>query len=162
MPMGYDIGNVGVTATTTSALIASFLTSTSAAKPSCGITAVWANIGGNAMTTAGGGFVTGATWQTVGTQTTTSTPNKKNNNFPAASTGVVNAAANGAIGTGTQFNRITVGFAQTGGSGFWIAPTPDLALTVPQGGTVTGYADFQSRTATASMLLNWQVEFTEQ
>ena len=161
MPMGYDIGNLGVTATTTSALIASFLTATTAGKPSCRIDAVWANVGGNAMTTAGGGYVCGSTWQTVGVQTTPTAAYKKNANNPAASTLVVNALANGSIGTGTQSTRISVGFSQTGPGAFWMAAHPDVALTIPQGGTVTGYADFLSRTATASMLLNWQIDFVE-
>ena len=162
MPMGYDIGNIGVTATTTSALQASFLTTTAANKPSCSITGVWANVGGNAMTTAGGGYFNGNTWQTVGTQTTTTAPNKKNFLNPAASTLCVATGANGAIGTGTQFTRIFVGYSQTGGPGFWMATTPDMAWTLPQGGTVNGYGDFLSRTASASMLLNFQVEFSEQ
>ena len=162
MPMGYDIGALGITATTTSALAASFLTTTTAGKPSCNISGVWANVGGNAMTTAGGGYFAGSTWQTVGTQTTTTAPNKKNNNAPAASTLCVSLLANGVIGSGTQYQRISVGFAQTGGPGFWIATTPDMALTIPNGGTTTGYADFLSRTASASMLCNWQVEFFEQ
>lgn len=162
MPAGYDIGNIGVTATTTSALAASFLTTTAANKPSCNITGVWANIGGNAMTTAGGGFFTGSTWQTVGVQTTSTVPNKKNFNSATNSTICVGALANGSVGTGTQFPRITVGFAQTGGPGFWMATTPDMGWNLPQGGTVNGYGDFVSRTATASMLLNWMVEFSEQ
>ena len=162
MPMYYDLGNLGITATTTSALAASFLTTTATNKPSCSITGVWANIGGNAMTTAGGGYFSGNTWQTVGTQTTTTVANKRNYMNPAASTYCINAAANGAIGTGTQYQRITVGCAQTGGPGFWIATTPDAAWTLPEGGAVNGYGDFLSRTASASMLMNWQVEFSEQ
>lgn len=162
MPMSYDIGNIGVTFTTTSTMQASFLTTTSANKPSCAITGVWANVGGNAMTTAGGGYFEGSTWQTVGTQTTTTAPNKKNFQNAAAATGCVATAANGAVGTGTQFSRITVGFAQTGGPGFWMATTPDMAWNLPQGGTVNGYGDFISRTASASMLGNFQVEFSEQ
>ncbi len=162
MPMGYDIGAVGVTATTTSTMAASLLTTTAANKPNCSITAVWSQIGGNAMTTAGGGYFMGSTWQTVGVQTTTTTPNKKNFLNAAASTLAVALAANGAVGTGTQNVRIAVGFAQTGGTGFWMAANPDMALTLPQGGTVNGYADFISRTATASMLQNLTVEFSEQ
>lgn len=162
MPMGYDLGSIGATSTTTSTMHMSFLTTTAANKPSCSITGVWANIGGNAMTTAGGGYFEGSSWQTVGTQTTTTAPNKKNFLNPAASTGVVGIAANGAVGTGTQSSRITVGFAQTGGPGFWMATTPDMAWTLPQGGTVNGYGDFLSRTASASMLVNYQIEFSEQ
>jgi len=161
MPAYYDIGNIGVTATTTSALAASFLTTTAANKPNCSITAVWANIGGAAMTTAGGGYFNGNTWQTVGVQTTTTAPNKKAFNAAAATTLCLNAAGNGSIGTGTQYTRIFVGYAQTGGTGFWMASSPDAAWILPQGGTVNGYGDFLSRTATASMLLNWQVEFSE-
>jgi hypothetical protein len=162
VPQCYDIGNKGVTYTTTTALQASFLTSTGAGKPNCGITAVWAGVGGNAMTTAGGGYFEGNTWQTVGTQTTTTTPNKKNNNYAAASTLCVSVGANGAIGTGTQTQRVVVQFAQTGGPGFWMAANPDMAWTLPQGGTVTGYGDFLSATASASEVGNFQVEFSEQ
>ena len=161
MPMGYDLGTIGATATTTSALCASFLTTTTTNKPGAQITGVWANIGGNAMTTAGGGYFAGSTWGTVGTQSTTTAPNKKNFFNAAASTGCVNVLANGAIGTGAQSQRITVGFAQTGGPGFWMATTPDMSLQLPPGGAVAGYADFLSRTATASMLINYQVEFSE-
>jgi hypothetical protein len=161
MPMGYDIGNIGVSATTTSTMLASLLTTTAANKPSCSITGVWANVGGNAMTTAGGGYFNGNTWQTVGVQTTSTVPNKKNFLNPAPSTIAVSAAANGSVGTGTQFTRVFVGYAQTGGPGFWMASTPDMAWTLPQGGTVNGYGDFISRTATASMLLNFQIEFYE-
>lgn len=161
MPLAYDIGALGITATTTSTLVASFLTSTAAYKPSCGITGVWANIGGNAMTTAGGGYMEAQNWQTVGVQTTTTAPNKKNFNSSAAQTLVVALAANGSIGTGTQTTRITVGFAQTGGPGFWMATTPDMALTVPPGGSTTGYVDFLSRTASATELMNWNIEFQE-
>jgi hypothetical protein len=160
--MGYDIGNIGVTATTTSAGVGAFLTTTAANKPSCAITAVWADCGGNAMTTAGGGYVNGNTWQTVGTITTSTVANKKNFFAPANSTAVSATLANLAVGTGTQFTRIFVGFAQTGGTGFWMASSPDMAWQLPQGGTVNGYGDFLSRTATASMLLNVQFEFSEQ
>lgn len=164
-PMGYDIGAIGDTATTTSALKASFLTTTTAGKPTCNITGVWANIGGNAMTTAGGGYMSGSSWQTVGTQTSTTVPNKKNNNNAAASTlcCVIGSPPGntGAIGTGTQYMRISIGYAQTGGPGFWIATTPDMAWTIPNGGTATGYGDFLSRTASASMLINYQFEWFE-
>lgn len=159
--MGYDIGNIGVTATTTSAGQAAFLTTTAANKPSASITAVWANVGGNAMTTAGGGYLNGNTWQTVGTITTSTVPNKKNFLNPAPSTTATATTANFAVGTGTQFTRVFVGYAQTGGTGFWMASSPDQAWILPQGGTVNGYGDFISRTATASMLLNFQLEFYE-
>lgn len=162
MPMGYDIGNIGVTATTTSTGTAAFLTTTAANKPSCSITAVWADIGGSAMTTAGGGYMNGNTWQTVGTITSSTVANKKNFLNAANSTSATATIANFALGTGTQTTRIFVGYAQTGGTGFWMASSPDMAWTLPQGGTVNGYGDFLSRTATASMLLNYQIEFTEQ
>jgi len=159
--MGYDIGTIGATATTTSALIASLLTTTAANKPSASITSVWANIGGNAMTTSGSGYVAGSTWQTVGVQTTPGIAAKKNFLNPTASTGVISLLASGSIGTGTQTQRITVGFNQNGGTGFWMATSPDMAWTLPQGGTVSGYGDFLSRTAIASMLINYMVEFYE-
>jgi hypothetical protein len=161
MPAGYDIGLIGVTATTTSAAQAAFLTTTAANKPNCQITAVWADCGGNAMTTAGGGYMNGNTWQTVGVVTTSTVANKKNFFSAANSTAVSATAANIAVGTGTAFSRIFVGFAQTGGTGFWMASSPDMAWQLPQGGTVNGYGDFISRTATASMLLNFQIEFVE-
>src|SRR5689334_2628737 len=109
-PMGYDFGALGATATTTSTFCCSLLTTTAANKPSASITGVWANVGGNAMTTAGGGYFMGNTWQTVGTQTTTTAPNKKNFLNPAASTLCGTVIANIVGGTGTQFNRINVGF----------------------------------------------------
>ncbi len=161
MPAGYDIGLIGVTATTTSTGQAALLTTTTANKPSCSITAVWADIGGNAMTTAGGGYFNGNTWQTVGVVTTSTVANKKNFFSAANSTAVTATAANMAIGTGTQNTRIFVGVAQTGGTGFWMASSQDMAWTLPQGGTVSGYGDFLSRTATASMLMNFQIEFYE-
>ena len=161
MPMGYDVGGIGVAATTTSALMASLLTTTATNKPSCSITGVWCNIGGVAMTTAGGYYFIGSTWQTVGVQTTTTTPAKKNFLNPAASTLAINAAANGSVGTGTQTTRITVGVAMTGGTGFWMASMPDMAWTLPEGGSVNGYGDFTSRGPTASALMNFQIEFFE-
>lgn len=162
MPMAYDVGAIGVAATTTTAMVGSLLTSATAAKPSCFITGLWANAGGQTQTTVGGGYLSGNTWQTVGTQTTTTTPKPKNTFFPAASTGAVNAAANGAVGTGTQSQRITVGYAQVGPGNFWVASTPDMALQLAPGASTAGYADLVSRTATGTQLLNWNIEFTEQ
>jgi len=167
MPMAYDMafGNGATTTatqTTTTRFQGAMLTSTGASTPSAWITAVWAGVGGNAMTTAGGGFCYGDTWQTVGTITTTTAPNKKNVNAAASAMAKVSGQnANFAGGTGTQTVRVVINFAQTGGPGFWMAANPDLAIQVPNGGTVTGYFDFYSQTASATENFEGFWEWTE-
>lgn len=167
MPMGYDVSfgtpATAATQTTTVRLQGQMLTTTVAGKPSAYLTAVWAGCGGNAMTTAGGGYIVGSFWQTNGTTTTTATPNKKNQNQPASAMGfVVNISGNGAIGTGTQTARVYVNYAQTGGPGFWMAANPDMALQVQNGGGVsTGYLDFSGATASATENLEGFWEWSE-
>src|SRR5215469_16899220 len=148
MPMAYDMafGNGATTTatqTTTTRFQGAMLTSTGASTPSAWITAIWAGVGGNAITTAGA-------------------PNKKNVNAAASAMAKVSGQnANFAGGTGTQTVRVVINFAQTGGPGFWMAANPDLAIQVPNGGTVTGYFDFYSQTASATENFEGFWEWTE-
>jgi hypothetical protein len=168
MPMMYDL-SIGVattpaTQTTTVLWQASMLTTTAAGKPSAYITAVWAGVGGNAMTTAGGGYLVGSNWQTNGATTTATTPNKKNQYSAASQFGYAqNFKGAGALGTGSQTMRIYVNFAQTGGPGFWMAANPDAMVQVLNGGTTLGgYLDFSSATASATENLEGNWEWAEQ
>jgi hypothetical protein len=86
------------------------------------------------MTTAGGGYIVGSNWQTLGVTTTTVTPNKKNQ----------------ALG------------AQTGGPGFWMAANPDMAVQVQNGqSTTAGYLDFSGASASATENLEGFFEWSE-
>ena len=171
MPMTYDMswGTVATPATQTTTVLGQgcILTTTAAGKPSAYVTAVWAGCGGNAMTTAGGGYIFANNWQTIGVTTTTCTPNPKNINFAAASAGYyvqLKSASGFALGTGTQTVRIVVNYAQTGGPGFWMAANPDFAVQIANGGTAAlkGYMDFTGQTASASENLEGTVEWSEQ
>ena len=130
-------------------------------KPSASFTGVFANAVGSV---AGGGVFTGSTFATAGSvgSGTPVTPNKKNPNN-AASGVTYNNNSGGALtgGTSTRSTRITVGFAQTGGQGGWIAVTPDTAVTLLANGGTNGYLEFADLANAASQTFNYSIEWYE-
>lgn len=163
MPMYYDFGQNGKVSTITTSGTANTETAramllTQSAKPSANITGVFANAQGS---TAGGGFLACATFATAGAvgTGTAQTPGKKNPNEPASQ--VLCTTGTFTAGSGTRTDRITVGFAQTGGQGGWIAVTPDAALVLFSGGGATGYGEFRDLANAASQQFSYEIEWFE-
>lgn len=158
MPMYYDI----VTNITTNASGGSVSTSPhvrmlTGTGVSAAIKGVYA---GARSSTAGGGliqlFIAGTAMSSMGT---TYTPNKKNPQQPAALT----SAATATTCTGaTSTKRLSVGFAQTGGMGGWVAIEPDAAILLQPGGSAAGNLEFESLANAASVLADLTIEFSEQ
>jgi hypothetical protein len=110
--------------------------------------------------TAGGGI---ARLHTLATATsssgTTVTPAKRNPNWAAATT----SALSSQTGPGsTRTQRVSVGFAQTGGQGGWVAWEPDAAIALNSGGGANGNADFDSIANAAAILADMTAEFAEE
>jgi len=161
--MYYDWGQNGKVSSITTSGTANTETArvgmlTQSAKPSANITGVFANAQGSS---AGGGFLACATFTTAGAAGTgtSQTPNKKNPNQAASQ--VLTYTGTFTAGTGTRSDRITVGFAQTGGQGGWIAVTPDAALVLFSGGGATGWGEFRDLANAASQQFSYQIEWFE-
>ena len=115
---------------------------------------------GARSSTAGGGlikvFTAGTAMSSMGTGYT---PTKRNPGQAAA----VTSAATATTCTGaTSTLRMSVGFAQTGGMGGWVAIEPDAAILLQPGGSAGGNVEFGSIANSASVLADLSVEFSEQ
>jgi len=109
--------------------------------------------------TAGGGqirMITAATaFSSMGTGYT---PTKRNPGYTAALT----SAATATTCTGnTTTVRASVGWAQTGGMGGWVAIEPDAAVILTQGGGANGNMEISSLSNAASINVDLTVEFSE-
>jgi len=161
--MYYDVGQRAITtnaSANTETVRVQFISGSQ--KPTVNLTGVFANAVGSS---AGGGVFTGSTFGTAGSvgSGTAVTPNKKNPNNAASGT-VVNNNSGGALtgGSGTRSVRITVGFAQTGGQGGWMALTPDAAIAVLANGGTNGYLEFADLANGTSQTFNYELEWYEQ
>lgn len=111
--------------------------------------------------TAGGAQIRLKTWTTIGSGGTSQTPGKRNPNNPAATTTVFNDATALTPGTGTATTRVTVGMAQTGGMGGWVALEPSHALALLANGGGTGNAEVYSICNGTSVTFDCTMEFAE-
>lgn len=110
--------------------------------------------------TAGGGLLALIRGGAAGSGGTANTPNKKNPNARAADTTWFDDATAITAGT-TPLEQLTVGFAQTGGQGGWVAlEVDDAPVMLPNGGA-NGNLEVASFTPTASVTFDATVDFQE-
>lgn len=109
--------------------------------------------------TAGGGQVRIITAGTaMSSQGTGFTPTKRNPNSQAATTSAATATTcQGA----TTTVRTSIGVAQTGGMGGWVAIEPDAAILLISGGGANGNAEIASVFNAASIVFDLTAEFSE-
>jgi hypothetical protein len=107
--------------------------------------------------TAGGAQLRVKTWSTASTVGSSKTPGKRHPSFPAASLTAFTGPTSGT----TPTVRLTVGLAQTGGTGGWVALEPAAALTLLPNGGANGNADVFSIAASASVPVDFTVEHSE-
>lgn len=107
--------------------------------------------------TAGGATLRLATYGTASTSGSAATPAPRNPNSPAAQT---TAFTGPTVGT-TQTIRATVGLAQTGGQGGWVATEVDNAIALKPNGGATGNADMLSLAVGVSVPVDYTLEMQE-
>lgn len=109
--------------------------------------------------TAGGGqvrMITAATaFSSMGTGYT---PIKRNPNFAAA---ITSAATATTCSGNTTSVRASIGFAQTGGMGGWVAIEPDASIRLLSGGGANGNLEVSSLANAASIPVDITLEFSE-
>lgn len=110
--------------------------------------------------TAGGAQLRVKTYATVGSGGTSQTPAKRNANSAAASSVWTNDASAITAGT-TATTRLTIGLAQTGGMGGWVALEIDHALALLTGGGANGNMSLFSIANAASIAIDTTTEFQE-
>ena len=127
MPFYYDVSRETTTNGTTQTLSTHFRSTTT---PHYGIVGLYANARHG---TAGGGVIYAIRPGTTGSGGTAATENKKHLDNPAAGAAWLDDTS--AITPGaTPQTQVTVGIAQTGGQGGWVALERDMALQVKAGG----------------------------
>ena len=109
------------------------------------------------FTTAGGAQLRLKTFATASTAGSSVTPAKRHPSFPAAA---LTAFSGPTVGT-TPTVRMTVGIAQTGGHGGWVANSPDHAYSLLPNGGANGNADVFSIGSAASVTGDFTVETSE-
>jgi hypothetical protein len=111
--------------------------------------------------TAGGGqmrlITAGTALSSMGTGIT---PNKRNPNTPYAA--ATTSAASGQTHANTTNLRASIGTAQTGGMGGWVAIEPDAAILLLAAGGANGNFEAVPFYNAASMAYDITVEFSEQ
>lgn len=115
------------------------------------------------MSTAGGGFA--ILWHGTATTSaggTTITARPRNAAFASAVSCTLTTLGC-ASAQATANKRVTVGFAQTGGMGGWVAIEPDAAVicSAGAGGVANAYAQVASFCNLASVSMDLTVEFSE-
>lgn len=116
---------------------------------------------GSRSTTAGGGqhrVITAAT--ALSSMGTGITPSKRNPNTPYAA--ATTSAASGATHANSATLRLSVGSAQTGGMGGWVAIEPDAAIRLLAGGGANGNLETVAFYSSASVAYDITVEFDEE
>jgi hypothetical protein len=110
---------------------------------------------------AGGGVLYGIRPTTAGSGGTSQTPTKRNPNAQAAQTAWTDD--NSAITPGgTPLTQITVGVAQTGGQGGWVALDQDHAVQLlPGAAAATGNFEVASKFNGTSVVFEPLCEFSE-
>jgi len=109
--------------------------------------------------TAGGGqikVITAATAQS--SSGTTTAPSDRNPNFPTATTSGMTATTCSQLAT----LRVSIGAAQTGGMGGWVAIEPDASIALLGGGGANGNLEISSNFNAASIPVDITCEFSEQ
>lgn len=110
--------------------------------------------------TAGGAMLALIRGGAAGTGGTANTPSKKNPLSRAADTTAFDDAAAITAGT-TPIQQLTVGFAQTGGQGGWVALEIDDAFAMQPNGGANGNLEVASFASTASVTFDATVNLQE-
>lgn len=107
--------------------------------------------------TAGGAQIRVKTFGTASSSGSSITPQPRNPNSEAANTTGYTAPTAGS----SPATRLTVGMAQTGGMGGWVALEPSHAFALLANGGAKGNADFFSICNAATVLFDLSVEINE-
>lgn len=107
--------------------------------------------------TAGGAQLRLKTFGTASSAGSGQTPAKRHPSFPAAGT----TAFTGPTAGSTPTVRITVGAAQTGGTGGWVGLEPMAAVSLLANGGANGNGDVFSIANAASVAIDFTVELSE-
>lgn len=108
--------------------------------------------------TAGGGIMRLITAGTAQSSSgSTATLQKRNPAFATAVTSAMTATT--CSQTATQ--RVSVGFAQTGGMGGWVAIEPDAQITLSAGGGASGNMEITTIANAASVTFDYTAEVAE-
>jgi hypothetical protein len=113
--------------------------------------------GASRFGTAGGAQLRVKTFGTASTVGSAATPAKRHPSSPAASL----TAFTGPTAGATPTVRLTVGLAQTGGTGGWVALEPMAAISLLANAGANGNADVFSICNAASVPLDFTVEHSE-
>lgn len=108
--------------------------------------------------TAGGGQIRGLTLGTPSSSGTTTVPNKRHPNAPAALTSCLTSGGSPGSAPNTRFS---LGFAQTGGMGGWVAIEPDASVMLLPNVGANGNLDVMSIANAASIAVDLTLEFSE-
>lgn len=154
MPFYYDV-NVATTTNGTAATENDEIRALTVANQS--IARLMALYGASRFGTAGGALLRVKTFGTASTVGSGKTPGKRNPNAPAASTTFFTGPTAGA----TPVVRMSVGVAQAGGMGGWMALEPDHALALLPNGGANGNADVFSIANATSVTLDFTLEIAE-
>lgn len=125
------------------------------------LTAKVVGLYGNAREgTAGGADLSLVRPGAAGTGGTAQTPAKRNPDSPVAATTAFDDTT--AITAGTSpVDHVSVGVAQTGGMGGWVALEADHALLLKPNGGANGNAEVSSRADAVSQKIRATIEFSE-
>lgn len=107
--------------------------------------------------TAGGAQLRFKTFATASSAGSSQTPAKRHPSFPAASTTAFTTPTAGS----TPTVRLTVGLAQTGGTGGWVALEPSAAITLLANGGANGNGDIYSIANGTSVAIDFTAELSE-
>ncbi len=154
MPFYYDLNNALTSSATAGTEVDHLRLLTVASQGNCKIVGCY---GTARFGTAGGAQLRIKTFATPSTVGTAQTPAKRHPDNPVAATTAFTAPTVGL----TPIVRLTVGVAQTGGMGGWVALDQDHALTLKSGGGANGNGDVFSIANAASVTFDNTVEFFE-
>jgi len=155
MPFYYDINRSNVTTNGSAGTETDDLRLLTVA--SQGHARIMALYGAARFGTAGGAQLRVKTFGTASTAGSAVTPAPRNPRAPAAQS----TAFSGPTAGSTPVIRMTVGVAQTGGTGGWMALEPDHAIALLSGGGANGNGDVFTIANAASVVLDYTVEINE-
>lgn len=155
MPFYYDVSRE-TTSNGTPQTLSTHLQAVSASAVSFGVVGVYADARHG---TAGGGVVYVIRPATAGSGGTAATENKKHPDNPTNGTAFVHDGSAITPG-GTPQTQVTVGVAQTGGQGGWVALERDMAVQVKAGGS-NNTVEFGSKFVGTSVPMNVSVDWFE-
>jgi hypothetical protein len=158
MPFYYDVSRAETTNGTAGTVSTHFYAKTVANQETCAIKGIFPN---SRFATAGGAqYRVAHNTGTAVSGGTSFTPNPKNLRGPAAQTTWFSDASAITPG-GTLVQRLSIGFAQTGGQGGWVALEPADAIQLMPNATNPADVEFTSVASAASVTFDVTHEFSE-